>query len=568
MSRLLFAALLAAVVALPACTSATDDPKPEISHPVHEDPPECSAELHDAFSAWEDAGFSGSIAIFAGDDTNCLAAYGWADTDAETPNTPDTVFSIGSVSKAFTAAAVLSLVDDQKLSLDDRAGDVLPGLAGAAADTTVEQLLLHTSGLTGTPGQDHEPLKRDDAVDAISELDQEFEPGTGFLYSNAGYTLLALMVEQISDRTYRQYLSERILPLPSGDVAGGFWDGDPAAPSPRAVGYREDGPTDQMGAFAGPHWALDGNGGLAMTMGNLARWTHALFTGRLLSEESTGRVGSPGFDHDDGSSETPGWIHTDASVYGVPFLTAAGGGGDIGHNTIVAWLPESRRTIAIASNTPDITAEELLQAIGPELAAGKPLPRPAPSRNDTTSSPDFAALAGTYTLGSGGSIEITTDDGQLAASALDADAAAALFPPAAGFTADDVAAHEEGVLALLRGETQEGREERTLLESDLGPIEDIELGGTIINDGELRTYVTANGSRDALTLWYALDEHGALAAAEGPAEPPTLHLVPAGGHAFKPHDPAGAGPDVTVTFGDGSLTITGPSGTTTAQPAG
>ena len=160
----------------------------------------------EALEAWGDAGFSGTIAVSSGDEVDCVESFGLADRERATANDADTVYSIGSVSKAFTAAAVLALVDDGSLTLDDRAGQLLPTLSGPIADASVEELLLHTSGLTGSHGSDHRPLTRDQALDAISGLELAFQPGTEFLYSNAGYTLLALIVEEVSGVPYRDFL--------------------------------------------------------------------------------------------------------------------------------------------------------------------------------------------------------------------------------------------------------------------------------------------------------------------------------------------------------------------------
>ena len=205
------AILLTAAALVAGCgTDAPDSPGDRSPAPV------CDAELDRAFRACADAGFSGSVAVTSGGEPDCVAAYGPADRDADRPNTVDTVFAIGSVSKAFTAAAVLDLVDAGRLTLSDRAGDLVPGLTGPAAGVTVEQLLLHTSGLTGSHGQDHEPLSRATAVAAIGRLGLAFEPGSDFLYSNAGYTLLALVVEAVSGRPYRDQLAAEILPLPGG----------------------------------------------------------------------------------------------------------------------------------------------------------------------------------------------------------------------------------------------------------------------------------------------------------------------------------------------------------------
>jgi CubicO group peptidase (beta-lactamase class C family) len=102
--------------------------------------------------------------------------------------------SAGSVSKDFTAAAILQLVADGTLSLDDRVGDYVADLDGPVASASIESLLLHASGLVRSHGQDHTPLARDDAVAAIGGLDVDRSAQGPFLYSDAGYTLLALAV--------------------------------------------------------------------------------------------------------------------------------------------------------------------------------------------------------------------------------------------------------------------------------------------------------------------------------------------------------------------------------------
>jgi CubicO group peptidase (beta-lactamase class C family) len=541
----------------------------------------CAPAVERALGAWGEAGFSGSIAIATDGRPDCVAAYGEADRAEDVPNTPDTVFSIGSIAKAFTAAAVFHLVDDGQLALDARAGDLVPGLTGPAAGATVEQLLLHTSGLTGSHGQDHQPLDHDEAVAAIGRLEQAFPPGTGFLYSNAGYTLLALIVEQASGRPFRDYVADEILPLPGGRTAGGFWDGEPAAPGPRAVGYLDDGPTAERGDFAGPHWALAGNGDLAMTMGDLAAWTDALFSGEIVSPASAAVIEQPGFDQGDGTGEAPGWVTIAPEVYGERLLTTAGGGGDIGHDAVVVWIPERRQAIALASNTPDVTAEQLLDAVGPALLAGDPLPTPEPVGDVDPS--EAAAVVGSYELPTGGAFTVSAAAGdRLAVAARGADAVAALFPLPTDAEADgdvgtaDVHRHEEAVRALLAGETRQGREERAAVESALGGLDDVTLAGTVVEHDELRTYVTLASGSDTTLAWYSLDDEGGVAAAELATDPPTLQLGtdpstdPATdpvGHRFRPDDPTATGPDVTVAFADGQLTVTSPAGHTTARLA-
>jgi CubicO group peptidase (beta-lactamase class C family) len=556
---------LAALTILLACTDDTDDPAADrAAEPVVAND-RCDPALDAAFAAWADAGFSGTVAITRAGEPECLAAYGTADQDAGTPNTLDTVFSIGSVSKAFTAAAVVDLAESGVLALDDRAGGLVPGLSGPVAEATVEQLLLHTSGLTGSHGSDHEPLGRDEAVAAIGDLELAFAPGSDFLYSNAGYTLLALIIEETAGKGYRDHLATEILPLPDERTAGGFWDGEPAAPGPRAVGHLDDGPTDVMGGFDGPHWALAGNGDLAMTTRDLADWTHALFTGQVVSPATAELVSRPGFDHGDGTAETPGWVAFDRSRFGEPFLAAAGGGGDVGHDVVTAWLPESERVVALASHTPEVTAEDLLQAVGPALVAGDRLPVPEVPPGGDIDPGVAAAVAGTYELDTGGSFAVTARDGVLAATPRGTAAVAALYPPPDGVTAADVAAHEDGVSSLLAGESRQGREELDTLARDFGAVEDVEILGTVFQEGELRTYVDLTTSDDPITLWYALDDRGGIAAVDGPADLPALVLGPSDGGEWRPADPTGDAPDVTVAFAGGHMTVTGPGGTTTAR---
>jgi CubicO group peptidase (beta-lactamase class C family) len=562
MVRSLALLVVAALVStLTACTQDTDTPPDRAGGGVTAG---CDPRLDAAFTAWAAAGFSGSVAISTGGRFDCLAAYGSADDATGTANTVDTVFSIGSVTKSVTAATVFDLVDAGKLALGDRVGRLLPELTGPVAGVTVEQLLLHTGGLSGTHGEDHEPLDRAAALAAISDLDLAFRPGSGHAYSNAGYTLLALLIERVSGMSYREYTASTVLRLPDGRVAGGFWDGAPAAPGPRAVGYLDGGRPGERGDFPGPHWALDGNGSLAMTMRDLAAWTHALFSGRVVSPESVAAISRPGRALGEGRAETPGWVALDASVFGEPFLASAGGGGDVGHNAVVAWIPDGQRVVAMASNEPGLSAEDLLRTVGRALLGHEPLP--TPSARPTGSGP--AVAGGRYALATGGAFEVTTAGNQVTVAGLGTDAVAALFPPGGDVPAEDFRAHERRVLALFEGDTREGREERKALESTLGAIRGVRPAGTVFRDGEIRTYVTLTTGSGPVLAWYAVSADGGVGAAEAPTGPPAAKLVPAGGGRYRPDDPTGAGPQVTLEFRDRRLTVAGPAGTTVATLTG
>jgi CubicO group peptidase (beta-lactamase class C family) len=553
--KLLRGLVVSVLVGVSACTVASR-PGPGTSS--------CPGALGAAFDAWGRAGFSGAVAVSTAGRFDCLAGYGSANDATGARNTADTVYSIGSVTKAFTAASILKLADERKLSLDDRIGTLVPAVTGPVSRATVRQLLLHTSGIGASVAADRQPLSRDEAIAAINKLDLAFPPGTDDAYSNAGYTLLAIVVEAVSGRTYRDYTVSTTLALPRGRV-GGFWDGQPAARGPRALGYLDDGTPGQAGDFAGPYWATDGNGALAMTTRELATWTRALFTGGLLSPESTRSVGAAAFDVGEGRAHTVGgMVVFDAAVYGKPFVGIAGGGGDVGHNVVAVWIPERDRVVAVASNRPLLTAEKLLYATIAALVTGAALPTPSAPAG----SADLGKAVGTYRLDSGGTLQVSTPDNRPTITANGADAVAALFPPRGRFSVEGFRAHEGRVRALLAGQTREGREEREALEDENGKISDVTLAGTIVADGEMRTYVTVTFATKTVLGWYALDDHGGIQAVELPTPPPALVLVPVGGDRYRPDDPTGTGPDVTIGFGTDHLTVTTPAGHLIARRTG
>jgi hypothetical protein len=243
----------------------------------------------------------------------------------------------------------------------------------------------------------------------------------------------------------------------------------------------------------------------------------------------------------------------DAELFGEPFVGAAGGGGDVGHDAVVIWLQESEQVVAMASNEPEITAEELLQAVGPALVAGDPLPQPVAEGEDVDPD-DLAAVAGTYQLESGGRFDVAVDGERLAVAARGRDAVEALFPLPDDLGEDEVADHEAAVEALLTGETQVGRDELVLLEEDLGTIDGVEVLGSV-DEGELRTYVSLDAEEGTTLAWYALNDQGGIEAVSITEDPPTQLLVSAEGGGFRVDDPTGSEPDLLVTFEDGAMTV-------------
>jgi CubicO group peptidase (beta-lactamase class C family) len=577
-------AVLALAVGALGCSNADADADPDPDHlssvPVTGD---CEQDTADALAAWGSAGFNGAVVIDSPDDSpddaaeggdgDCRLGVGTLAPDGDQPVTTDSVFAIGSVSKAFTAAAVLQLVEKEAVDLEAPAGRYVEGLGGPAASASIESLLLHTSGLVGSHGEDHSPLDRDQAVAAISALTVDDEAQGQFLYSNAGYTLLALVAESASGTDYRSYLADNVLPDGTG-----FWDGSPApAGDEQVTGVVDGEPASDQGDFAGPHWAVQGNGDVAMSADQLAGWTHDLFTGEggIVPADQLALVTEPAIEDDDtGQGITMGWVRLDAEAFGEPVLAAAGGGGDTGQNVVTAWLPESERTVVVASSTDGVTAEALLQTIGPAIAAGDPLPRPdAPADAGEVDPATLDEAAGTYVLpaesdAGDATFEVTAEDGHLVVAPTGPAAFAALG--LAGDTpADEVADHEQAVEDMLAGGTAPGAEEVGLLEDDFGELQQVEILGSMVGDGELRTYVRLTFDGDSSEAgWYALDSSGGIAGVDL-SGPPSVELQPTTGEEFQVRAAAGAAGEqaVTVSFDDGTMTIDGPGGPSTAERA-
>ena len=239
------------------------------------------------FTAFDHDGMPGAAVVVIRDGQVIVRkTYGLADVDSGTAITPDTNFRLASLSKAFTAAAVLLLVEDGRLALDDPASRVLAELPAYASDVTVRHLLTHTSGLWDyedfVPDTQARQLKDIDALNLVAARAESlyFTPGAEWRYSNTGYALLALIVERVEGERYAPVLQRRIFePLGMrGTVA--FEEGVSSV-SHRAYGHRVRGDsvrrTDQSNTSA-----VLGDGGVYSSIHDLILWDAALSAGTLI----------------------------------------------------------------------------------------------------------------------------------------------------------------------------------------------------------------------------------------------------------------------------------------------
>jgi D-alanyl-D-alanine carboxypeptidase len=232
-----------------------------------------------------------SIAVVRDGAVVYSASYGKANVELSAPVTHDSVFKLASLTKPFTAIAILMLVRDGRVALDGRLVQYLPNLPSHWADVTIRQLLSHTSGVTDylkAPGWSwrsswRQDFTLDEFVAFAAQAPPAFAPGQGIAYSNTGYYLLGMVIEKVSGRSYEQFVSERILrPLQMNATRRDTPIG--IVPN-RVSGYTFTDGELQNAEYTSQTWAY-AEGGLVSTAVDLAKWAVAL-SGDTLLDRST-----------------------------------------------------------------------------------------------------------------------------------------------------------------------------------------------------------------------------------------------------------------------------------------
>ena len=272
-------------------------------------------------------------------------SYGLADLELRTAASPATNYRLGSVTKQFTAAAILLLNEAQQLQLDDSARKWLPELPEAAQPVTIRHLLTHTAGLV-----DYEEFVADDDpqvhdADVLRLLAKPnrmyFTPGSAYRYSNSGYALLALIVEKASGQKFAAFLRERIFAPLGMHATVAFEDGVSTVPD-RAFGHSASGDswarTDQSSTSA-----VLGDGGIYSSIDDLARWDAALYDDRLLSKESRALAFTPVTHTDNPSVDYAyGWRVTGETLWH--------SGETRGFRNVILRYPQRKLTVIVLTN--------------------------------------------------------------------------------------------------------------------------------------------------------------------------------------------------------------------------
>ncbi|OPC78478.1 serine hydrolase [Embleya scabrispora] len=241
-------------------------------------------------------GASGAIATARDGEPVGCQGRGKANVETGADAGCDTVFDIGSITKSFTAAAILKLETTGALRVTDPIGTILRAVPADKRGITVHHLLTHTSGLPEGLGDDYEPVRRDAMIARALAAPLDAVPGRTYAYSNVGYSLLAAIIEKVSGTGYGDYLTRNLF-TPAGMTRTGYRLADPCRDD-IAVEYDSDGrsqgtPLDHPWAADGPFWNLRGNGGLLSTARDMLRWYRALEGESVLPAAAKAKMFTP-----------------------------------------------------------------------------------------------------------------------------------------------------------------------------------------------------------------------------------------------------------------------------------
>jgi CubicO group peptidase (beta-lactamase class C family) len=244
---------------------------------------------HFISSAAQHQAFSGTVLIAQNGKILLEKGYGWADQGKRVPNQPSTKFRIGSVTKQFTAMAILLLQEQGKLRVQDPICLYISGCPATWKAITIQQLLTHTSGIpdyvTTFPLQ--QPTSPAQLIAAFESKPLDFAPGAKWSYSNSGYAILGSIIEQVSGESYSQFLQQEIfnvLPLSNTGYDQNF----PPLPQ-HATGYRQPWAKADYVDMSVPYAA----GALYSTVDDLFLWDQALFNRKFASGESVQQMFTP-----------------------------------------------------------------------------------------------------------------------------------------------------------------------------------------------------------------------------------------------------------------------------------
>ncbi len=324
-------------------------------------------------------------AVVRGTDTLLFKAYGKADVEWDVPMPLDAMFEIGSVTKQFTAAAVLRLRDQGKLSLDDDVTRWLPDFDTRGHTVTLRHLLAHTAGIadfTETPEfgslSTNIRFPRDSAYALLQRYPSQFEPGEAQIYNNSGFWLLGLVIERASGMTYEDYIEQQIF-APLGMTRSMYCNSLENVPR-RAHGYFVSRDRVIRRAWTVAHTWPFAAGSLCSAVGDMVTWLQALHGGRVLSPTSYAEFITPSRLNDGTPLRYSMGLQVGPDPSGLMYIGHGGRGP--GFWVEVGWYPEARMAVVVMiNNVGPLDPQEVVTNLANEVLGWTP-PPPQPFTGD------------------------------------------------------------------------------------------------------------------------------------------------------------------------------------------
>lgn len=339
-------------------------------------------------------------------------AYGMADVDKNTPMQPEMQLRLGSITKQFTAVAILMLAEQGKLSLQDDVTRFLPDYPSGGKHITIERLLQHTAGVPNYTAMMNFGLTSDrdrsvqQMIDYFKDERLDFEPGERWAYSNSGYILLGAVIEKVSGTTYADFIAKNIFePLGMQDTA---YEGHERSAKRRVAGYREGFLSGYRQAEKVSMTQPYAAGAVVSTVDDLARWDEAVSSGKLLNAESWKQAFTP--------CPLPNGVKCS---YGLGWQLGtmrghrmAAHAGDIpGFNAEAIRLPDDKVFVAVLGNSNrNMLNTDRVAFTAAAIAVNSPFPQ---QKTIPMTKLAMTAFVGTFRLSESGTRTISFDGGGL-----------------------------------------------------------------------------------------------------------------------------------------------------------
>ncbi len=353
-------------------------------------------------------GFSGSILVARDGKPIVSKAYGMSNIELNVPNTPRSIYRLGSVTKQFTSMAIMMLQERGKLSVSDPICKYVAECPDIWKPITLKQLLTHTSGITNyTAFPDFAtttvlPTKTDTIIDRLKKQPLDFAPGEKFSYSNSGYFLLGVVIGKASGKTYADFLQENIFD-PLGMKQSGYDDPLRIIPD-RASGYQKRGGkiinasyTDMSVPYAA--------GSLYSSTGDLLIWDQALYTEKLIKRVSLDEMFTP-------PKGDAGYAYGWNVGKRYDRRQISHGGAIYGFATQLARFPDDHVTVIALSNVQGSPVGQIANNLA-AIVFGAPYELPKERKAISLDAKILERYVGEYRIGTNIIVSITLEDGKL-----------------------------------------------------------------------------------------------------------------------------------------------------------